>query len=95
MVGANSAAAAAATRILRMIDHTPDVDGCQSVTRPVVTVYNRTSPGCDANGIQGLSRSDGDRAGPGAAAWGWGAFYTTRAAVGAVIGGAFGYLMAR
>jgi hypothetical protein len=34
-------------------------------------------------------------AGPGAAAWGWGAFYTTRAAVGAVIGGAFGYLMAR
>ena len=34
-------------------------------------------------------------AGPGAAAWGWGAFYTTRAAVGAVIGGAVGYLMAR
>jgi hypothetical protein len=34
-------------------------------------------------------------AGPGAAAWGWGAFYTTRAAVGAVIGGVAGYLIAR
>ena len=31
----------------------------------------------------------------GAGAWGWGAFYTTRAAVGAVIGGTLGYLAAR
>ena len=37
-------------------------------------------------------------AGPGAAtatAWGWGSFYTTRAAVGAIIGGSLGYLAAR
>ena len=30
-----------------------------------------------------------------AAAWGWGSFYTTRAAVGAIIGGGLGYLAAR
>jgi hypothetical protein len=30
-----------------------------------------------------------------AASWGWGAFYTTRAAVGAIIGGGLGYLAAR
>lgn len=34
-------------------------------------------------------------AAPGAAAWGWGSFYTTRAAVGAIIGGGLGYLAAR
>jgi hypothetical protein len=30
-----------------------------------------------------------------ATAWGWGSFYTTRAAVGAIIGGGLGYLAAR
>jgi len=30
-----------------------------------------------------------------AAGWGWGAFMTTRAAVGAVIGGALGWMVAR
>jgi hypothetical protein len=34
-------------------------------------------------------------AAPGVTAWGWGAFYTTRAAVGAIIGGGLGYLAAR
>lgn len=34
-------------------------------------------------------------AGPEVAGWGWGAFMTTRAAVGAVIGGGLGYLAAR
>jgi hypothetical protein len=34
-------------------------------------------------------------AAPGAAAWDWGSFYTTRAAVGAIIGGGLGYLAAR
>jgi hypothetical protein len=34
-------------------------------------------------------------AAPAATAWGWGSFYTTRAAVGAIIGGGLGYLAAR
>ncbi len=34
-------------------------------------------------------------AAPAAAGWGWGAFMTTRALVGAVIGGALGYISAR
>jgi hypothetical protein len=34
-------------------------------------------------------------AAPVAAEWGWGAFYTTRAAVGAIIGGGLGFIAAR
>jgi hypothetical protein len=34
-------------------------------------------------------------AAPAAATWGWGAFYSTRAAVGAVIGAGLGYMAAR
>jgi hypothetical protein len=34
-------------------------------------------------------------AAPAATEWGWGAFYTTRAAVGAIIGGGLGYIAAR
>jgi hypothetical protein len=43
----------------------------------------------------GAGPGTGATIGANAGAWGWGAFYTTRAVVGAIIGGGLGYLAAR